>query len=60
MGKSSVRLGIDIGGTFTDLVLEVAEQQFSTKVLTTPSAPVDAIIEGLGLVINKAQIEPSG
>ena len=39
MTNSAARLGVDIGGTFTDVVLEIAERQFSTKVLTTYSAP---------------------
>jgi N-methylhydantoinase A len=43
----STRLGVDIGGTFTDVVLEIDQQQFSTQVLTTYAAPEDAIIEGM-------------
>jgi N-methylhydantoinase A len=35
MDQTSVRMGVDIGGTFTDVVLEVGAQQYSTKVLTT-------------------------
>ena len=38
-----VRMGADIGGTFTDIVLEVADQIFSTKILTTYDAPERAI-----------------
>ena len=45
-GNPQVRLGVDIGGTFTDVVLEAANEQYSTKVLTTYSAPEDAIIDG--------------
>ncbi len=59
IGKPSVRLGVDIGGTFTDVVLETADQQYSTKVLTTYSAPEDAIIDGLQQVCTKAGVEPS-
>jgi len=40
MSQSTVRLGVDIGGTFTDVVLEVREQQYSTKVLTTYGVPL--------------------
>jgi len=43
----SVRVGADIGGTFTDVVLECGAQQFSTKVLTNYSEPEQAIIDGL-------------
>ena len=52
-------MGVDIGGTFTDLVLEVGAQQYSTKVLTTYAAPEDAIIDGMKQVCAKAGIEPA-
>ena len=52
MGES-YRLGADIGGTFTDLVLEGPKGRFSTKVLTTYSAPEDAIIEGMHRVCER-------
>ena len=40
-------MGVDIGGTFTDVVLEAGDTRFSTKVLTTYHAPEDAIIDGM-------------
>ncbi|MEM9798358.1 MAG: hydantoinase/oxoprolinase family protein [Pseudomonadota bacterium] len=60
MSHGGTRLGVDIGGTFTDVVLEHAEKQFSTKVLTTYAAPEDAIIDGMQKVCAKAGIAPSG
>ena len=45
MPATSTRLGVDIGGTFTDVVLEKGTQVFSTKVLTTYAALENAIIE---------------
>ena len=59
MASKQIRLGVDIGGTFTDVVLEIGTQQFSTKVLTTYAAPENAIIEGLHQVCAKANIRPS-
>lgn len=59
MNKSSIRMGVDIGGTFTDVVLEIGTQLFSTKVLTTYIAPEDAIISGMKQVCEQAAIEPS-
>lgn len=56
MSILGARLGVDIGGTFTDVVLEQGGQRFSTKVLTTYSAPEDAIIEGMHRVCEKAGI----
>ncbi|WP_127560980.1 hydantoinase/oxoprolinase family protein [Nioella ostreopsis] len=58
MGES-YRLGADIGGTFTDLVLEGPGGRFSTKVLTTYAAPENAIIEGMHRVCHKAGVAPS-
>ncbi len=59
MASHSVRLGVDIGGTFTDVVLEVSGKPFSTKVLTTYAAPENAIIDGMHQVCTKAGITPS-
>lgn len=59
MNQSSTRMGVDIGGTFTDVVLEVGDQQYSTKVLTTYMAPEDAIIDGMQQVCEQAEIQPS-
>ena len=59
MNDNRVRLGVDIGGTFTDVVMEVAGERFSTKVLTTYSAPEDAIIEGLHQVCKEGDVKPS-
>ncbi|MEP1206539.1 MAG: hydantoinase/oxoprolinase family protein [Rhizobiaceae bacterium] len=58
MAHSSIRMGVDIGGTFTDVVLEVDGVQTSAKVLTTYAAPENAIIDGIGQVCTKAGIEP--
>ncbi|MGB1082334.1 MAG: hydantoinase/oxoprolinase family protein [Alphaproteobacteria bacterium] len=54
-----VRLGVDIGGTFTDVVLETPAGLTSTKVLTTYAAPEDAIIEGMNRVCAQAGIQTS-
>src|SRR3954454_14435249 len=48
------RLGVDIGGTFTDVALEAGGRRFSAKILTTLEAPeravIDAMRAGLGAV----------
>ncbi|UWR21184.1 hydantoinase/oxoprolinase family protein [Sulfitobacter sp. S190] len=59
MSAPSVRLGVDIGGTFTDVVLEIDDKSFSTKVLTTYAAPENAIIDGMHTVCAQADIAPS-
>ncbi|MDI3270246.1 MAG: hydantoinase/oxoprolinase family protein [Bacillota bacterium] len=43
-----LRIGIDIGGTFTDFVLFSPEGIQSHKVLSTPDAPHEAVLQGLG------------
>ncbi len=52
-------LGVDIGGTFTDVVLETGGHLFSTKVLTTYTAPEDAILDGMAQVCAKAGVAQS-
>ena len=59
MAATSIRLGVDIGGTFTDVVLEKDGVPFSTRVLTTYVAPENAIIDGMHQVCAKASIAPS-
>ena len=56
---SRTRLGVDIGGTFTDLVLETRSGFFSEKLMTTQQAPEEAILEGIGKIISRAGIEAS-
>ncbi|MBM3524623.1 MAG: hypothetical protein FJX57_16885, partial [Alphaproteobacteria bacterium] len=48
------RLAIDIGGTFTDLVLEDGPRVLTRKVLTTPRAPEEAVMNGLRAVLADA------
>ncbi|MEM7196610.1 MAG: hydantoinase/oxoprolinase family protein [Pseudomonadota bacterium] len=57
--SSRVRLGADIGGTFTDVVLEVDGILHSTKVLTTYSAPENAILDGMRKVCQQSGTNPS-
>ena len=59
MGDKVIRLGVDIGGTFTDVVLENGTDLYSTKVLTTYAAPEMAIIDGMHQVCAKAGVTPA-
>ncbi len=56
--SSTIRLGLDIGGTFTDVALEIAERRFTAKTLTTPGAPEDGVLAAIGMVTAAAGIEP--
>jgi N-methylhydantoinase A len=54
------RAGVDIGGTFTDLILvdDTSGQLTVGKVLTTPSDPAQAVAEVLSDALQRAQAAP--
>src|ERR1700761_7238750 len=54
----SARLAVDIGGTFTDLALEQGGQRTTIKVLTTPAAPENGVMEGFRAIIQAAGVSP--
>jgi N-methylhydantoinase A len=53
-----VRLAADIGGTFTDVVLENGDDLHSIKVLTTHDMPAEAVLSGINSVLAKAAVKP--
>jgi N-methylhydantoinase A len=54
----SARFGIDIGGTFTDVVLQVgAYDVYSAKVLSTPHYYGEALVKGIWGLLQKAGVE---
>ncbi len=55
---STARLGVDIGGTFTDVALESGSRRVTTKVLTTPDAPEAAVLGGIRAVLQEAGLGP--
>ena len=54
-----MRLAIDIGGTFTDIVLEDKTNLFTKKVLTSTSQPEVAVIEGVVELLQENKIKSS-
>jgi len=52
------RIGVDIGGTFTDIVLwdGAGDNLILDKILTTPDDPSRAVLEGIGRVLETAGI----
>ncbi len=56
---ASTRLAVDIGGTFTDVVLETGTSAHSIKVLTTPDAPERAVMDGVRTILAQAKVKPS-
>ena len=57
--STGARLAVDIGGTFTDVALEIGDRLVTTKVLTTPAAPEEGVLTGIAKVIGQAGISPS-
>ena len=55
----SQRLAGDIGGTFTDGVLEHDGELMTSKVLTTPTAPEEGVLVGIEEVLAKSGTAPS-
>jgi N-methylhydantoinase A len=53
-----LKLAADIGGTFTDIVLEQAGSRWSSKVLTTTHAPELAVLEGARTLLDEAGRKP--
>ncbi|MXN17875.1 hydantoinase/oxoprolinase family protein [Pseudooceanicola sp. GBMRC 2024] len=56
MTRTDIRLGADIGGTFTDIALELHGRLHSTKVLTNYANPEQAILDGMEIVCAEAGI----
>ena len=54
------KIGIDIGGTFTDLVLSEGEQALTLKVPSTPDQPGAAAIEALRRLRDEHGIDLAG
>jgi N-methylhydantoinase A len=52
------RIGVDIGGTFTDVALEVGHRRFTAKTLTTSRAPEEGVLAATRSVIADAGIDP--
>src|SRR3546814_1692475 len=52
-----VRLSADIGGTFTDIVAELPSGiRVTSKVLTTPTAPERAVLEGASQLLERSAL----
>jgi N-methylhydantoinase A len=61
MDAGRYRAGVDIGGTFTDLLLldERTGETIIGKILTTPGDPSVAVIQGLQALLAERQLDPA-
>ena len=57
----SYRLGVDVGGTFTDLILvdEKSGNIFTAKVPSTPEDSSIGVLNGIEKVCNTADVNPN-
>ncbi|NNL18185.1 MAG: hydantoinase/oxoprolinase family protein, partial [Boseongicola sp.] len=56
VSDNSIKLGIDIGGTFTDAAIEVGDRRFTAKTLTTHTKPDDGVISAMEIVLAQAGV----
>jgi N-methylhydantoinase A len=59
--EAPMRLGVDVGGTFTDLLLhdDATQRTFQAKTPSTPEDQSVGVAEGVRLICRKAGIAPS-
>ena len=59
-GATSYSLGIDIGGTFTDIVVydHARGRQLNRKILTTHDDPARAVAAGVAALLGRARVPP--
>jgi N-methylhydantoinase A len=55
------RIGVDIGGTFTDLVMinSITGRLFNEKVLTTPQDPSQCVLNGVQKILQANNVAPA-
>jgi N-methylhydantoinase A len=54
----SIRIGADVGGTFTDIVIEMADGSFeSIKILTTHEGPEVGILDGISQIATEHNVD---
>ena len=54
--SSSLAIAVDIGGTFTDIAVQIGTRSVTTKVLTTPRAPEQAVLQGIAQGLAEAGV----
>src|SRR5262245_63068790 len=57
--RAGSRIGVDVGGTFTDVVLALADGRiYVNKTTTTASDPGEAVAAGIASVLQDASLDP--
>lgn len=55
----SVRLAVDIGGTFTDVVLEIGADRHTAKILTDVQRPEQGLLRGVDMLLSETGTVPA-
>jgi len=58
VAQAPVRIAADIGGTFTDVVLQRGRERWTRKLLTTHDAPERAMLDGIAALLDEARVAP--
>ena len=53
-------MGVDVGGTFTDIAISAGDRIHTAKSLTTPERPVAGVLEGIGYALDATGLQPAG
>jgi len=54
--RATIRLAVDIGGTFTDVAIATSNGIVTSKVLTTPKAPEEGVMSGIAETMQAADV----
>ncbi|BBK39086.1 methylhydantoinase [Allostella sp. ATCC 35155] len=58
--RADARIGVDVGGTFTDIVLALADGRIVlNKTTTTPRDPGEGVVAGIAAVLAEAGLDPA-
>ncbi|MDE0484962.1 MAG: hydantoinase/oxoprolinase family protein [Candidatus Poribacteria bacterium] len=55
--KNVIKIGVDTGGTFTDIIMSVEGSLWTHKVLSTPRNPAHAVIKGVSEILDQHNID---
>jgi N-methylhydantoinase A len=58
MRETGIQIGVDIGGTFTDLIGAYGDTFLTAKIPSTPKDPAQAVFQGVEVLLKEAGLSP--